>query len=531
MTDPFLRALEAPDDRPGPPDDRELAGETRNDIGNARRLRARHGGDLLFVPEFGWIAWDGKRFSKKRGDRIAAMRAQETADAIFAEADALPAFQAAKPDRDDFDTDAAFEAALDEWRDKRGRFESKKRGLRQWAVKSGFSARLSGMLGAAAPHLTCDQDQLDADRYLLNVQNGTLDLSGGAGKTMQLYEHSRRDRITRIAGASYDPAAQAPKWEKFVKEVLPDEEVRGFVQRWLGYNLTGSVSEQKIVYFEGAGANGKSTLLNVVCRVFGDYETTVPVESFLHNERRGGADASPDLAKLVGPRLVRTSEPEVGARLSESRIKQVTGGETITARRLNKDFFEFEAQFKVTLSVNVRPVLRGKDHGIRRRILVVPFLQRFDPAETVPGEEFEDRFNDEMAGILNWLLDGFEQWHADGLRPPQDVRTATEQYFATMDPIGQFIHEATERVDNGRVPANELYAAYQKWCRDYGEECKTQGIFGRRLTDMKLPKEKIGKIQYTGIRILEEFRPSPDDDKPDGPDAPPADAIPDGPGA
>lgn len=235
---------------------------------------------------------------------------------------------------------------------------------------SGNAPKISAMLTEAAPHLRRPPADMDRDPMLLNVANGTLDLSAlDAG----LRSHDRDDRITRVAPVAFDPDADCPRFREFLDRILPDKEVHVFVQTFFGYALTGDTGEQKLAAFHGAGANGKSTLQNIVAAVMGDYAMTTPIDSFLHNNRKGGGDATPDLARLPGARLVIASEPEIGARISESVVKAITGGDMMAVRRLHKEFFEFRPEFKLVFSCNIKPTIRGADEGIWRRIMLVPF--------------------------------------------------------------------------------------------------------------------------------------------------------------
>lgn len=485
--------------RPGAPDPAELAQHLLNDLGNARRLIQRHGGDLVWVDELGWLVWDGTRWSASGGEAAAMIRAQMTSEAIFEEAATYPGFDEPEPPEEYRDAHKA-------WRQRRAKALAPKLNLQQWALESGSAARCRAMLAHAAPHLRIEASRLDADPWRFNVLNGTIELRN----TRALFPHRRSDWITRRAAVTYELEADCPRWEKFVSEVLPDPDVAHFVHKWLGYCLCGDISEQKMVLFEGKGANGKSTMLEVVARILGDYAAVTPIETFLHQERRSGSGPSPDIARLRGARLVRASEPEPGARLSESTIKQFTGGEKMTARQLHRDFFEFSPQGKLTLSVNIRPVLVGKDHGIRRRILVVPFTQRFEAGKgTARGATLVDELMQEASGILNWLIQGFGMWLEDGLDPPRAVTDATHAYFTEMDPIGSFVREALrdDRPDASE-PASDVYDAYKRWCRANNEDEKSQTAFGRRLADLGIGKKTVmGRVYYCGVAIDEAWRP------------------------
>lgn len=439
-------AWEVVDSRPEEPLDRRLARVDRTDIGNGVRMVTRHGAGLIWVEEIGWLNWDGRRWRADGAESIARVCAHQTAEAIKAETLAL--LEAVRvPPQPEPPVDKEVQKTWE--REKSRRFAPVEE-HREWAQQSQNKGRLDGMMHEARSYLRQEVGELDAKPYLLNVENGTVDLAGG----MALKPHDASDLVTRLAPVVYDLEAECPRWQRFVADVLPDlpgqEGTARFVQKWLGLCLSADISEQKIVVFEGKGANGKSTLLEVVARILGDYAQVTPIETFLHQERRSGSGPSPDIARLPGARLVRASEPEPGARLSESTIKQWTGGERMVARHLHRGFFEFTPQGKLTLSVNIRPVLVGKDHGIRRRILVVPFTQTFKAGGGAPrGKTLADELMEEASGILNWLLEGFALWREEGLDPPPAVAAATESYFVEMDPVGAFVAEAGERSSAG----------------------------------------------------------------------------------
>ncbi|MEL6374600.1 MAG: phage/plasmid primase, P4 family, partial [Pseudomonadota bacterium] len=433
VADAFARAEE----RPSAPDNGLLARELLNDTGNARRLIARQGLDLVHVEEWGWGAWDGARWRFDDGDARALIKAHETAEAIFDEAEALPGFNDPEPERPAIPKrqctsldDVKAWGVWEQWDRRRKRHVAAVADVKDFALQSGNRGRADSMLATAAPYLRRRHDEFDVDPWSINVANGTLRMQGDR---IGLYPPQRSDRATKCATVRYDPEAGCPRWQTFIAEIFPGQpEIQVMVQRWLGYCLTGSIAEQRCVVFEGQGSNGKSVLMNVVAAMLGDYATTTPVETFLHNDRKSGSGPSPDIARLAGARMVRTSEPEPGSRLSESTIKQFTGGELMVARKLHRDFFEFRPRAKLTMSVNVRPVIVGKDHGIKRRILVVPFGRIFSKDEIAEaaakrgGVALEDALLEEASGILNWMLDGLRLWREDGLAVPTAVTTATE---------------------------------------------------------------------------------------------------------
>ena len=478
---------------PIPPDDpaldRLLGDEPRNDMGNCERLIARFGRELMHVPESGWYVAEPGHWSRELGDQGARLRAQRTAQLIAAEADA---------DRSD----------ADRW--DRDRLEAHLK----FAVSSGNVSRLEGMLRVAESRLMCRREDLDRDPWLLAVANGTLELRSAAPSAdggVILREHRRDDRITRQAPVRYDPEAECPRFRAWVAEILPDPEVALFVQRWIGYCLTGDTGEQQAVLFYGGGANGKSTLINVLRGLLGEYCGTLPVEALLEDERgKSGGQASPEMARLPAVRLVFAAEPEKRRRLSTSALKAMTGGEPMLVRDNYRGFFELHPVFKIFLSFNARPVVPADDEGMWRRLLLVPFLVQIPKERRIA--RYEDRLLEEAPGILNWALDGYRMWRETGLAPPDAVKAATEDYRRDSDPIGEFLADATEAMPSGSVTAAKLYRAYQTWCERNAQDAWSGTRFGKALVERGLRRLKSSITVYTGIWLRPEYQPPSDDD-------------------
>jgi putative DNA primase/helicase len=473
------RVAKATSIQPPDPDERDLARKLKNDIGNAERLRARYGHSLLSVAEVGWHIWDGCRWDGQDGDTLALRYAHLTAKAIFDEANELEREGSSEPEE--------IEAH------------------RKWASQSGNSPKLKAMLEHAMPYMRSHPRDLDNDNFLFNCENGTICLRpvNNEGRVeLSIRAHDPADLITKRAPVRYEPDAVASHWLNFLCDILPDKEVRTFVQRFIGYCMTGDISEQVLALFYGTGSNGKSTFLETVAEIMGDYSTTAAIQTFLHDDRKRGGEATPDLARLPGARLVGAAEPDAGARLSESVVKTITGGERIAARHLNKDIFEFLPRFKLIISCNQKPYVGGQDEGIWRRLLMVPFTE-YIPLER-RDRHLRAKLRAEAPGILNWMLDGYREWRLLGLQVPAAVRQATDEYRMDSDPIGEFVRANTQRKEGSSATAKTLYTTYCGWCRDNATKPQSMNAFGRRLGDLGFRKEKVGVTIYQGIEILKD---------------------------
>jgi putative DNA primase/helicase len=396
------------------------------DLGNAQRLVTRYGHELRYVPKWGkWLVWDERRWAVDETGEL-EQRAKETVLALIGEATKI--------------TDP-----------------EKSEKLFKYALRSQSAARIRAMIELAKtePGIPVVPEQLDADPWLLNVRNGTLDLRTGT-----LRKHRCEDLIMKLAPVAYDLQAVCPIWEAFLHRTFAgDAALVRFVQKAIGYALTGSTDEQCLFILHGSGANGKSTFLNTISALIGDYARQTPTETPLVKRGEG---ISNDVARLHGARFVSAMEVEQGRRLAEAQVKQLTGGDLLAARYLYQEFFEFRPQFKLFMGVNHTPVIQGTDHGIWRRLHVVRFAVTIPEAEQ--DKALMQKLQAELPGILRWAVEGCLTWQAEGLQRPRAVAEATEEYRAEMDVLVRFLLECCDVGPEAQVAIGLLYARYVSWC-------------------------------------------------------------------
>lgn len=451
---------------------------SRDDIGNGERLVALYGDRLLYVGALGgWHVYDGKRWALDPEGLAARDLAQRTARGIVRE---------------------AAEAADS------GAGEEEVKALASFAAKCSASARLSNMLTEAQPHVSARPDALDADPWLFNVENGTLDL-----RTGELRAHDPADMLTRLAPVSYDPRAQAPTWRAFLDRIFAgDQDLIAFVQRLAGYALTGSTREQVLPILHGPGANGKTTFLNALTRVMGDrgkggYSTHTPAGTLLASRFDAGTGPTPELAALHGARLVTAAESDASRRLAEGLVKEITGGDPVTCRvPFARTMLTFYPTFTLMLATNHRPRIVGTDYAIWRRVRLVPFDVTIPEEERDP--ELSERLAAEAPGILTWALEGCREWQAHGLGVPEAVTTATEAYRAEQDVFAAFLDECAVQTRTATVMAGELYATYVRWCEGSGERAENARRFGAAMAERGIERRKAtaGRWLYLGVGLL-----------------------------
>jgi putative DNA primase/helicase len=437
-----------------------------DDIGNAERIFDRFGHEIRFAPEMGFVVFDGIRWICN-ADLAARERAQITLRDLWRE--------------------AKFVDSGDETQQKL---------FTQHRRRSTRTNGISNALTELKPHVLTSVDAFDPDPMLLNVQNGTVDLQTGI-----LRPHDRRDLITKVCPVHFDPEAQCPLWEETLALVFAgNRDLIQFVQRAVGYSITGHAFEHVLFFAWGTGRNGKSTILETIRAMLGDYAEAAQFKSFL---ARDSDTVRNDIADLRGARFIPAIEAGAEGRLDEALVKSLTGGDTIKARHLFKEHFSFQMTGKIWLAANHKPTIRGSDPGIWSRVLLVPFDVFIPPERRV--KDMPAKLQAELPGILRWAVEGCLDWQRNGLNPPEAVVAATEDYRDEMDLLSGFLDECCVIHSELRVPFARLYRAYKSWCGESGDRPMKPRTFAMRLQEKGFEKSRVTtgnrQREYRGLGL------------------------------
>jgi len=429
------------------------------DATTAYRLVTKFGDDIRYIaPWKKWIVWNNAYWETDIGGALIHTRGLEIVRNIYGE--------------------------IAKTADYRERIE-----IEKYAIKSESTRQRENFVRAARyiPELNGTVDDLDRDPWLLNAENGTVDL-----RTGELLPHRQEDKITKIANVRFDRNADCPKWKQFIREIMGYKgDLIAFLQTAAGWAISGDISEQSMFILYGTGANGKSTFLNVIMRILGDYAITTYAETFM---KRSNDALTNDIARLRGTRFVITTESEQGRRLSEHLIKQATGNDQMTARFLYGEHFNFTPTFKIFMASNHKPVIKGTDHGIWRRIKLIPFTTTI--TEENMDRHLEQKLLEEKSGILNWLIEGLLRWKKEGLNTPSIVLNATDEYRGEMDVIGNFIRERCVQKEGAMIRARELFRVYQEWCEENNEMATSERLFGLRMKELGIAQKRTAEARY-----------------------------------
>jgi len=443
------------------------------DLSNARRLALRHGANVRYSFQVKtWFVWDGRRWKSDHCGEVERL-AKETVRSIYIEAGREPE-------------------------------EKARERLAKWAWESESQQHIRAMIALAQsePGVAITIDQLDQDPWLFNCLNVTIDLRSG-----KLAPHTPEHLITKLAPVEFDPDAKSDLWEKFLSEATGSrQELVGFLQRAAGYSLTGDVSEEVLFFINGPTATAKSTFLEAMKAALGDYASTADFETFLKRKQVG--QPRNDIARLAGARMVLSIEVDEGKHLAEGLVKMLTGGDTVSARFLYKEAFEFLPSFKLWLAANHAPKVTDQD-AIWRRILRIPF------DITVPKEKRDPQVkanlktsSTERTAILAWAVRGCLAWQKDGLGVPPIVQQATQEYRQEMDFVQQFIQECCATDSGLQTGTTALFAAFSQWCLETGDGVSlSKAEFDQRLMSKGFVRGRSGKKGdrvWKGIKLMGE---------------------------
>lgn len=447
-----------------------LPGEPWTELGYARRLIHVYGDQLRYVPPWRrWLVWDGTRWAQDTTGQ-AARWAKVIARRLTTDAHAI--------------TDPV-----------------RRRAAVAVARRGESSAGVSGALTLASTEqqIAVVPEQLDADPFLLNCRNGTLDL-----RTGQLRQHDPADLLTKVTGAEYRPGADGSTWSAFLERVHPDQAMRRYLARLFGHVLEGRVVEHVLPILQGDGANGKGTFVAAVLAALGDYGDAADPELLTART----FDAHPTgVADLFGLRLAVLHEGDAGRRLAEGTVKRLTGGDRVKARRMREDFWHFDPSHTFVMLTNHRPLVNGTDEGIWRRLRLVPW------DVVIPAEERDEHLGDRLAletdAVLAWLVAGYREWRQHGLADPDRVTAATAEYRTESDALGRFLDEECVTSRAVSVQSSQLFAAWHAWCTAEGEMPGTNKGFTTALQNRGFDTKRtnVGAVwEGVALRVEESGR-------------------------
>ena len=438
------------------------------DLGNAERLVSQYGAILHYCYERRhWLVWNGKVWEWDSGNKVTAL-AKHTVRNIYREAGDEPE-------------------------------EKKRKEIAGHARNSESDHRINAIIALAEsePGIPVKITEFDTDPWLLNCLNGTINL-----KTEQLQSHRKEDLQTILVPVEYNPAAQCPRWLAFLSQVTGGNgELMDYLKRAVGYSLTGDTKNQVLFFLYGLGNNGKSTFTMMIRKLLDGYGERMDADDLMLKDRNSGRGPKESIANLKGKRYVVGSEIQDGRKLDVSLLKDMTGGETIKARRLYEHDVEFAPTHKLWLFGNHKPVITDTTLSIWRRVKLIPFTVTIPSDKVDP--DLSTKLEAELPGILTWAVNGCLEWQRYGLNEPKVVTGATSDYRHEEDILGDFIEDRCPLKTTGVVPKPEMKKAYEAWCNDTGTQPVPQKVFKARLIERGITEGKSGGTRYwRGIALL-----------------------------
>lgn len=426
------------------------------DLANAARFTKRHGDNFRFTTERGWMVWSGSRWQVDDKQIAICKLAMESAESLLGELKDIPAG----------DRDKAYSVA---------KAAAQKRAIEAavWMARSHNPERIAAF---------------DQRAMLLNCSNGMVDLETG-----KLLQHDRGAYCSLLTGCEYHEDAPAPRWEQFISEVcMANADLIAYVQRMCGYLLSADISEQCLFFLFGSGANGKTVLVETLTRVMGEYALGAETDMLMIRKHAGIPN---DVARLRGLRACFLNETNKGQRFDEAKLKNLTGGDTLTARFLREEFFDFKPTHKLVLRGNHKPTVNGTDEAIWRRLRLIPFDLRLTPEQK--DLHLERTLSKELPGILAWMVRGCLAWRKHGLGVPAVVAEAVGEYREESDTLGRFIEDCCNARNNLQVKTSDLYKAYRTFCEECGERYLSARDFPSELEQRGFKRLKSNGIRFT----------------------------------
>ncbi|WP_353422776.1 phage/plasmid primase, P4 family [Staphylococcus xylosus] len=442
-----------------------------DDTGNAERLKDLFGENIRFnYTSNTWMYYDGKRWKHDDTGRMKILT-----DKVVENIKNEKLFVADGVDQED----------MEKYR------------YRHWKDSRNHNKKVN-MMKECEHLLPVTNETFDNDFNLFNVQNGFIDLKAG-----KLNDHERKNYFTKISHVEYTDKSDCPKWDEFLDDIfLGNQELVRFIQRAVGYSLSGHTSEQVLFVLYGNGRNGKSVFLDILNEIFGNYSTNIQPQAIMASKNQ--SDASPEIAKLDGARLVTTTEPNEGERFDEGLLKQLTGGDRVSARKLYENEFEFTPQFKLWMATNHKPYVRGRDEGIWRRFVIIPFDKQIPLHEI--DRDLTKKLKRELPAIMRWCVDGFLEWQRIGLSEPKIIKEQRDEYRVEMDSIASFINDCCELNPMQKIKSSEIFSAYDRWAKDNNQHIMSSTKFGREMAKRFNRKKYQGTNHYYGLNLTSESR-------------------------